>query len=167
MKKEDTQQINPPKFEKLEDMANLTYLNEASVLHNLKQRYFSSMIYVSLGEGIGIKLIISIKHIMWKYPFLYKKGCFWNSYIETLDFPRILLEMLFSVSLYIYSYKSSHVFRYLILCLPPLLILYLFWKIWVMLNALIMCFLLNMQLWEIRQNFHNCLDKMIGIMSRL
>ena len=63
VKKEDTQQINPPKFEKLEDMANLTYLNEASVLHNLKQRYFSSMIYVSLGEGIGIKLTISIKHM--------------------------------------------------------------------------------------------------------
>ena len=47
VKKDDIQQMNPPKFEKLEDMANLTYLNEASVLHNLRQRYFSSMIYVS------------------------------------------------------------------------------------------------------------------------
>lgn len=43
----DTQQMNPPKFEKLEDMAGLTYLNEASVLHNLQQRYYSSLIYVS------------------------------------------------------------------------------------------------------------------------
>lgn len=43
----DTQQMNPPKFEKVEDMASLTYLNEASVLHNLQQRYYSSLIYVS------------------------------------------------------------------------------------------------------------------------
>ena len=39
--------MNPPKFEKLEDMANLTYLNEAAVLHNLKSRYVSGFIYVS------------------------------------------------------------------------------------------------------------------------
>ena len=44
----NTQQMNPPKFEKIEDMAGLTYLNEASVLHNLRQRYYSSLIYVSL-----------------------------------------------------------------------------------------------------------------------
>lgn len=42
-----TEQMNPPKFEKIEDMAGLTYLNEASVLHNLRQRYYSSLIYVS------------------------------------------------------------------------------------------------------------------------
>ena len=42
-----TQQMNPPKYEKVEDMAGLTYLNEASVLHNLRQRYYSSLIYVS------------------------------------------------------------------------------------------------------------------------
>ena len=29
-------QINPPKFEKCEDMANLTYLNDGSVFWNLK-----------------------------------------------------------------------------------------------------------------------------------
>ena len=44
----NTQQMNPPKFEKVEDMASLTYLNEASVLHNLRQRYYSSLIYVCL-----------------------------------------------------------------------------------------------------------------------
>ena len=38
--------INPPKFEKCEDMANLTYLNEASVLWNLKSRYQCKLIYV-------------------------------------------------------------------------------------------------------------------------
>ena len=39
--------MNPTKFEKCEDMADLTYLNEASVLWNLKSRYQSNLIYVS------------------------------------------------------------------------------------------------------------------------
>lgn len=46
--KDDTQRMNPPKFDKVEDMAELTCLNEASVLHNLKERYYSGLIYVSL-----------------------------------------------------------------------------------------------------------------------
>ena len=45
--KEEIQKMNPPKFDKVEDMADLTYLNEASVLHNLRDRYFSGLIYVS------------------------------------------------------------------------------------------------------------------------
>lgn len=47
--KDDIQKMNPPKFNKVEDMAELTCLNEASVLHNLKERYYSGLIYVSLG----------------------------------------------------------------------------------------------------------------------
>ena len=46
--KDDIQKMNPPKFDKEEDMADLTCLNEASVLHNVKERYFSGLIYVSL-----------------------------------------------------------------------------------------------------------------------
>ena len=46
LKKERVFDMNPPKFEKSEDMANLTFLNEASVLHNLRQRYLHMMIYV-------------------------------------------------------------------------------------------------------------------------
>lgn len=46
--KDDIQKMNPPKFSKVEDMAELTCLNEASVLHNLKERYYSGLIYVSL-----------------------------------------------------------------------------------------------------------------------
>jgi myosin protein heavy chain len=45
--REDTQKMNPPKFNKVEDMAELTCLNEASVLHNIKDRYYSGLIYVS------------------------------------------------------------------------------------------------------------------------
>lgn len=38
--------MNPPKFEKAEDMSNLTFLNDASVLYNLRSRYASMLIYV-------------------------------------------------------------------------------------------------------------------------
>ncbi|KAG5868802.1 hypothetical protein JTB14_032701 [Gonioctena quinquepunctata] len=43
--KDDIQKMNPPKFDKVEDMAELTCLNEACVLHNLKDRYYSGLIY--------------------------------------------------------------------------------------------------------------------------
>uniref|UniRef100_S4RF80 Uncharacterized protein n=1 Tax=Petromyzon marinus TaxID=7757 RepID=S4RF80_PETMA len=47
--KDDIQKMNPPKFCKVEDMAELTCLNEASVLHNLKDRYYSGLIYTYSG----------------------------------------------------------------------------------------------------------------------
>ena len=46
--KSEVQKMNPPKFTKVEDMADLTCLNDASVLHNIKDRYFSDLIYVSI-----------------------------------------------------------------------------------------------------------------------
>ena len=54
-KREQIQQVNPPKFEKCEDMSNLTYLNEASVLHNLRARYQAKLIYVSLNINYKTK----------------------------------------------------------------------------------------------------------------
>jgi myosin heavy subunit len=42
-------QVNPPKYDCCEDMSNLTYLNEASVLFNLKQRYVEKLIYTYSG----------------------------------------------------------------------------------------------------------------------
>uniref|UniRef100_A0A3Q3KRF8 Myosin-9 n=1 Tax=Monopterus albus TaxID=43700 RepID=A0A3Q3KRF8_MONAL len=47
--KDDIQKMNPPKFNKVEDMAELTCLNEASVLHNIKERYYSGLIYTYSG----------------------------------------------------------------------------------------------------------------------
>ncbi|XP_048408723.1 myosin-11 isoform X3 [Stegostoma tigrinum] len=47
--KDDIQKMNPPKFSKVEDMAELTCLNEASVLHNLRERYYSGLIYTYSG----------------------------------------------------------------------------------------------------------------------
>lgn len=40
--------MNPPKFDRVEDIADLTFLNEASVVHNLRLRYGSGAIYVSV-----------------------------------------------------------------------------------------------------------------------
>ncbi|XP_069185674.1 myosin heavy chain, muscle isoform X28 [Procambarus clarkii] len=48
-KKDLVNQVNPPKFEKCEDMSNLTYLNDASVLYNLKCRYVTKLIYTYSG----------------------------------------------------------------------------------------------------------------------
>ena len=44
-------QVNPPKMEKFEDVSNMTYLNEAAVLWNLKSRYVSKLIYTYSGKN--------------------------------------------------------------------------------------------------------------------
>merc|ERR1711981_1549173 len=51
MKEEDMydEQVNPAKYEKIEDMADMTFLNEASVLFNLRDRYSVFMIYTYSG----------------------------------------------------------------------------------------------------------------------
>jgi hypothetical protein len=40
--------MNPPQFDGVEDIADLTHLNEASVINNLKMRYGAGDIYVSV-----------------------------------------------------------------------------------------------------------------------
>lgn len=47
VKEDQVMQQNPPKFDKIEDMAMLTFLHEPAVLYNLKERYAAWMIYVS------------------------------------------------------------------------------------------------------------------------
>ena len=44
---QDVDKVNPPKLNLADDMADLTYLNEASVIHNLRQRSENDLIYVS------------------------------------------------------------------------------------------------------------------------
>merc|ERR1719264_2312802 len=44
-KSSEVGQVNPPKFEQCEDMANLTFLNDASVFWNLKVRFVAKLIY--------------------------------------------------------------------------------------------------------------------------
>ncbi|XP_051985602.1 myosin heavy chain, fast skeletal muscle [Xyrauchen texanus] len=46
---DDIHPMNPPKFDKIEDMAMMTHLNEPAVLYNLKERYAAWMIYTYSG----------------------------------------------------------------------------------------------------------------------
>ncbi|CAJ0566249.1 unnamed protein product, partial [Mesorhabditis spiculigera] len=48
-KRDACSEMNPPKFEKTEDMSNLSFLNDASVLHNLRARYACMLIYTYSG----------------------------------------------------------------------------------------------------------------------
>eukprot|EP00064_Thunnus_orientalis_P020048 superscaffoldBa00005310_g20179 len=49
VKEDDIHPMNPPKFDKIEDMAMMTHLNEPAVLYNLKERFASWMIYTYSG----------------------------------------------------------------------------------------------------------------------
>ncbi|XP_034713230.1 myosin heavy chain, fast skeletal muscle-like [Etheostoma cragini] len=49
VKEDDVYPMNPPKYDKIEDMAMMTHLNEASVLYNLKERFAAWMIYTYSG----------------------------------------------------------------------------------------------------------------------
>ncbi|KAM6325747.1 LOW QUALITY PROTEIN: myosin-7-like [Alca torda] len=49
VKESDVHQQNPPKFDKIEDMAMLTFLHEPAVLFNLKEHYAAWMIYTYSG----------------------------------------------------------------------------------------------------------------------
>ncbi|XP_061588849.1 myosin-7-like [Cololabis saira] len=49
VKEDDINPQNPPKFDKIEDMAMFTFLHEPAVLFNLKERYAAWMIYTYSG----------------------------------------------------------------------------------------------------------------------
>uniref|UniRef100_A0A4W5R2L6 Myosin, heavy chain b n=1 Tax=Hucho hucho TaxID=62062 RepID=A0A4W5R2L6_9TELE len=49
VKEDDVHPMNPPKYDKIEDMAMMTHLSEATVLYNLKERYAAWMIYTYSG----------------------------------------------------------------------------------------------------------------------
>ncbi|XP_072571720.1 myosin heavy chain, fast skeletal muscle-like isoform X1 [Paramormyrops kingsleyae] len=49
VKEDDIHPMNPPKYDKIEDMAMMTHLSEPAVLYNLKERYAAWMIYTYSG----------------------------------------------------------------------------------------------------------------------
>ncbi|XP_063043237.1 myosin heavy chain, fast skeletal muscle-like [Engraulis encrasicolus] len=49
LKEDEIFPMNPPKYDKIEDMAMMTHLHEPSVLYNLKERYAAWMIYTYSG----------------------------------------------------------------------------------------------------------------------
>jgi len=72
VKKDQVEQMNPPKFFMITDMADMTYLNEASVLHNLRSRYTNGFIYTYSGLFCVVinpyrRLPIYTKNVVLKY----------------------------------------------------------------------------------------------------
>ena len=61
--------VNPPKFEKVEDMVNLTFLNDASVFWNLKTRYQAKMIHTYSG------LFVVVVNPYKRYPLYTHRVC--------------------------------------------------------------------------------------------
>ena len=52
VEEDDVELANPPGFDKVEDLAQLRYLNESSVLHVLRQRYGNNLIHTFAGPSI-------------------------------------------------------------------------------------------------------------------
>ena len=63
LKAVDVGRVNPPKFEKCEDMVNLTFLNDASVFWNLKTRYQAKMIHTYSGLFVVVSSLLSTADI--------------------------------------------------------------------------------------------------------
>jgi myosin heavy chain 6/7 len=68
-KSEACLQVNPPKMEKFDDVSNMTYLNEAAVLWNLKARYVAKLIYTY--SGLFCVVINPYK----RYPIYTERAC--------------------------------------------------------------------------------------------
>ena len=60
MKEDQVFPMNPPKYDKIEDMAMMTHLHEPAVLYNLKERYAAWMIYVSLFSWTLFTQVVNI-----------------------------------------------------------------------------------------------------------
>ncbi|XP_058019822.1 unconventional myosin-XVIIIa [Ahaetulla prasina] len=51
---DDIEKANPPSCDRLEELANLVYLNESSALHTLRQRYGGNLIHTYAGPNLVI-----------------------------------------------------------------------------------------------------------------
>lgn len=100
--RDDIQKMNPPKFDKVEDMAELTCLNEACVLHNLKDRYYSGLIYVSL-FSIFFLVYLRLEVISMRKRF--NRGFKMSHYIRTFTSSRYTI--LYLTGRYVYTLVFS------------------------------------------------------------
>lgn len=75
---ESVDKVNPAKFDKADDMAELTHLNEPSVIHNLHMRYQADLIYVRWLEGAPLVITNTLRLI---------PDSFWSPSIHTVHFP--------------------------------------------------------------------------------
>nr|CAD7429075.1 unnamed protein product [Timema monikensis] len=51
---DDVERANPPQFDHSEDLSQLRYVNESSILHSLRQRYASNLIHTHAGGSMII-----------------------------------------------------------------------------------------------------------------
>lgn len=51
---DDVEKANPIQFDRVEDLSQLRYLNESSVLHTLRQRYAENLIHTYAGNNMLI-----------------------------------------------------------------------------------------------------------------
>ncbi len=63
--------MNPPKYCCADDMTDLTYLNDASVLANLRDRYSRWLIYVNLINSFQKKKTKNYKFIFFRLIRVY------------------------------------------------------------------------------------------------
>lgn len=54
--RQDLLPANPDILEGVDDLIQLSYLNEPSVLHNLEYRYSRDVVYVSTSRAISLNL---------------------------------------------------------------------------------------------------------------
>ncbi|NWQ63713.1 MY18A protein, partial [Neopipo cinnamomea] len=54
VEEDDVEKANPPSCDRVEDLANLLYLNESSVLHTLRQRYGGNLLHTYAGPTMVI-----------------------------------------------------------------------------------------------------------------
>lgn len=63
--------MNPPKFEKCEDMANLTFLNDASVFWNLKTRYQATILFLKIKINLRFNIFFLQAKLIYTYSGLF------------------------------------------------------------------------------------------------
>ena len=56
--------MNPPQFDGEDDIADLTHLNEASVINNLRMRYTANEIYVSVTRFLARHTKLIYRHTL-------------------------------------------------------------------------------------------------------
>ena len=52
VEEDDVEKANPPGFDQIEDLAQLRFLNESSILHTLRQRYGNNLTHTFAGPTI-------------------------------------------------------------------------------------------------------------------
>ncbi|XP_063811986.1 unconventional myosin-XVIIIa isoform X5 [Pseudophryne corroboree] len=72
---DDVEKANPPSHDRVEDLASLVYLNEASVLHTLRQRYGGNLIHTYAGPAMVIMNPMSSPSIYSEKVMHMFKGC--------------------------------------------------------------------------------------------